>query len=231
MRTLTAVEELTPKAKHTRETILKTAIALFVEKGYDATTMRDIAAAAGCSLGLAYRYYPSKGYLIHTLYEQCVQEFEARIDDLPPGTLADRFDAAMKVKFEQLMPYRVVFGAIIGVILSPDSGVAVLGEEARETRNYALRTFAKIVMGSRDAPKQPQADQMTDLFYAGHLLLLLFWTTDRTPGFKATNDLLSVTKDVLAFVRPMLMIPQVARLLTRITEAMSPVFGGFTRPE
>jgi len=229
MKTLTAVEELTPKAKQTRETILKTAITLFVEKGYDDTTMRDIAAAAGCSLGLAYRYYPSKGHLVHTLYDQIAQEFEEHIDNLPAGNLADRFEAAMKLKFELLLPYRAAFGAIIGVILSPDSGVAVLGDEARETRSFAIRTFAKIVMGSKDAPKQPQLDQLTDLFYAGHLLMLLFWTTDRTPDAKATYDLLSVSKDILAFVRPMLRVPQVARMLTRVTQAMSPVFGGLTR--
>jgi len=229
MKTLTAVEELTPKAKQTRETILKTAITLFVEKGYDDTTMRDIAAAAGCSLGLAYRYYPSKGHLVHTLYDQIAQDFEEHIDNLPAGNLADRFEAAMKLKFELLLPYRAAFGAIIGVILSPDSGVAVLGDEARETRSFAVRSFAKIVMGSKDAPKQPQLDQLTDLFYAGHLLLLLFWTTDRTPDAKATYDLLSVSKDILAFVRPMLRVPQVARMLTRVTQAMAPVFGGLTR--
>jgi len=230
MKTLTAVDELTPKAKQTRETILKTAIHLFVEKGYDDTTMRDIAAAAGCSLGLAYRYYPSKGHLVHTLYDQIAQEFEDHVENLPPGTLAERFDAAMRLKFELLMPYRAAFGAIIGVILSPDSGVAVLGEEAKETRSFAVRSFAKLVMGSKDAPKQPQLDQMTDLFYAGHLLMLLFWTTDRTEGTKATFDLLAVTKDVLSFVRPILLIPQVAKMLTRITEAMAPVFGGVTKP-
>ena len=230
MKTLTAVEELTPKAKQTRETILKTAVQLFVEKGYDDTTMRDIAAAAGCSLGLAYRYYPSKSHLVHTLYDQVAQEFEEHLDDLPAGTLADRFDAAMRMKFEMLLPYRAAFGAIIGAILSPDSGVAVLGDEAKETRNFAIRSFAKIVMGSKDAPKQPQLDQMTDLFYAGHLLMLLFWTTDRTPEARATYELLAVTKEVLAFVRPMLRLPQVARMLTRITQAMSPVFGGLTRP-
>jgi len=224
MRSPAAVDDLTPKAKQTRETILATAIHLFVEKGYDDTTMRDIAAAAGCSLGLAYRYYPSKGHLVLSLYDRIAQEYEDHIDDLPPGTLAERFESAMKLKFELLQPYRAAFGAIIGVILSPDSGVSVLGDEARDTRAFAIRSFAKIVMGARDAPKQPQLDQMTDLFYVGHLLMLLFWTTDRTPGAKATYDLLSVTREVLTYIRPLLRVPQVARMLTRITESMSPVF-------
>ena len=42
--------QLTPKGERTREHILDTALSLFIEKGYDATTMRDIAVAAESSL-------------------------------------------------------------------------------------------------------------------------------------------------------------------------------------
>ncbi len=227
----TTSDELTPKAKQTRATILSAAIRLFVENGYEKTTMRDIAAAAGSSLGLAYRYYPSKGHLVLSLYDQIATEFDNHLDELPSGNAADRFAAAMQLKFRLMEPYRAAFGAILGVVLSPESGVAVLGDEAAETRAIAQRSFSRIVLGSRDAPKQPQADQLTDLFYTGHLLLLLFWVSDRTPGYKSTQDLLSSARDVLAFVRPMMMLPQVAGMLTRITQAMSPVFNGLTRAQ
>jgi hypothetical protein len=42
---------LTEKAEKTRERIFQTALGLFVEQGYDKTTMRDIAKADECSLG------------------------------------------------------------------------------------------------------------------------------------------------------------------------------------
>ena len=44
---------LTPKARRTRERILEAALALFADRGYEATTMRDVAREAGASLGLA----------------------------------------------------------------------------------------------------------------------------------------------------------------------------------
>lgn len=50
----------TRKAEQTRQRILDSALELFASKGYEGTTMRDIAAQAECSPGLAYRYFSGK---------------------------------------------------------------------------------------------------------------------------------------------------------------------------
>ncbi|MBW2465654.1 MAG: helix-turn-helix transcriptional regulator, partial [Deltaproteobacteria bacterium] len=42
-----------------RALILETALSCFRDKGFDETTMRDIAREAGISLGAAYHYFPS----------------------------------------------------------------------------------------------------------------------------------------------------------------------------
>ena len=46
----------TSKSERSRQKIVDAAVALFAERGFTATTMRDIAAAADVSLGLTYRY-------------------------------------------------------------------------------------------------------------------------------------------------------------------------------
>src|SRR5438067_13611060 len=73
------IAELTPKGQRTRALILDSALALFAEKGYAATTMRDIAGRAGCSLGLAYRYYARKEDLILAFYERWALELEEEV--------------------------------------------------------------------------------------------------------------------------------------------------------
>ena len=83
------------KSQQTREHILETALALFADKGYAETTMRDIAAAADCSLGLAYRYFGRKEEFILALYERLTDEFEMEVAALPPLPLARRFAGAM----------------------------------------------------------------------------------------------------------------------------------------
>src|SRR5215211_6045103 len=110
---------LTPKGERTREHILDTALGLFVEKGYDATTMRDIAAAADCSLGLTYRYFARKEDLVLSLYRRLAAEQEAYVLALPPAPLADRFVQVLQAKLAQLEPYRTAIGALFGAALTP----------------------------------------------------------------------------------------------------------------
>src|ERR1041385_7980581 len=83
--------QLTVKAEQTRQRIFDTAVRLFIEKGYEETTMRDIATAAECSLGLAYRYFASKEDFVIGLYRRNAALSEERVQNLTGGTLAQRF--------------------------------------------------------------------------------------------------------------------------------------------
>ena len=55
-----------------RQEILDTAMTVFMEKGYEAATMRDIAAAMHVVPGLCYRYFESKQVLYDTVIEQYI---------------------------------------------------------------------------------------------------------------------------------------------------------------
>ena len=67
------------KGETTRDHVLGTALNLFRRKGFDATTMRDIAEAADLSLGAAYHYFASKDDLVLAYYEGMQAEHERRV--------------------------------------------------------------------------------------------------------------------------------------------------------
>ncbi|MBD2452231.1 TetR/AcrR family transcriptional regulator [Nostoc sp. FACHB-152] len=53
-----------------REHLVDTALALFSEQGYDATSIKQIAAAAGVAVGLLYHYFPSKSEVMKAVWER-----------------------------------------------------------------------------------------------------------------------------------------------------------------
>ncbi len=123
---------VTPKAEATRQRILDTALNLFVTKGYEGTTMRDIAAEAGCSLGLTYRYFARKEDLVLVLYHRLAEELEEQVRTLPRASLAERFYRAMLAQLTLLAPYRELSGPMFGSALNPQSGQPMLHGNRRQ---------------------------------------------------------------------------------------------------
>ena len=217
--------KMSTKSRQTREHILETALALFAEKGYTETTMRDIAGAADCSLGLAYRYFARKEEFILALYERLTTEFEAEAAALPPGPLARRFASVMGSHLRRLGAHRETMGALFAAGLSPDSEVAVLGDGAAGVRSRIWHVFEGVIAGASDAPKPRQAEQMTTLLYAAHLLFVLFWLQDRSAGQAKTRELLGFAQEMLGRLRPVLGLPMVAKPLARLAQIVGPMFG------
>ncbi|HKF95564.1 MAG TPA: TetR/AcrR family transcriptional regulator, partial [Gammaproteobacteria bacterium] len=205
--------------------ILDHALHLFIDQGYGETTMRDIAAAANCSLGLTYRYFARKEDLVLALYRRLAQEQEAYVLALPPAPLADRFVQVLQAKLAQLDPYRSAIGALFGAALTPQSGIAVLGDETSDIRVRMERMFLAMIAGATDAPRERQARQLATVLYTLELALVLFWVHDRSPNHRATTDLLKLAHDGIALVRPVLRFPPIAKGLARLAQALGPVFG------
>lgn len=86
-----------------KEQILESALHLFLEEGYDSTSMRKIADAAGCAVGLAYHYFETKDEMFaQTLdyffqpYEQEMRVLAAQKDKDLYGLLEDCFSYVVK---------------------------------------------------------------------------------------------------------------------------------------
>src|ERR1700744_4814615 len=74
-----------PQRQRGRERVaalLEAAAACFVEKGYEAATMTEVAARAGAAIGSLYQFFPTKEVLAQALVEQYGQAFYAAIGKL-----------------------------------------------------------------------------------------------------------------------------------------------------
>lgn len=77
---------ITKEPEERKQEILDTAMRLFQEKGYEKTSISDIAKAIGVAQGLCYRYFPSKEVLFDSVVDQYA------------GILADALSAPVKGK-------------------------------------------------------------------------------------------------------------------------------------
>src|SRR6478735_8127391 len=69
----------------TRQHLYETAIRLIAARGWQATTLRDVATEAGVSVGLLYRYFPSKRAVVLALYDELSAEQEVHAAAMPHG--------------------------------------------------------------------------------------------------------------------------------------------------
>lgn len=69
------VAEPTGRGEETKSRILDTSITLFAERGFDACTMRDIAAAVGIKAPAIYNHYPSKDAVLAEAMQHILGRF------------------------------------------------------------------------------------------------------------------------------------------------------------
>jgi AcrR family transcriptional regulator len=99
----------------TRVTIQRHAVRLFTERGYDATTVNEVATAAGVAAMTVYRHFPTKEDLV--LYDEFDQLAATALTGIPPDeplvvrigrTLAATYDQAIADKEFHLARLRLM---------------------------------------------------------------------------------------------------------------------------
>jgi AcrR family transcriptional regulator len=75
---------LGPGARRTRAHLIETGHKVFAEKGYYATRVADVVAAAGVSHGVFYRYFGNKTQLFRILAERASERLRLTLAEIPP---------------------------------------------------------------------------------------------------------------------------------------------------
>lgn len=198
----------TQRGTETRGLLYETAIALIARRGYEATTLREIAKRAGVSVGLLYKYFPSKRAVVLALYDALSAEYEERASAMKEGSLAERFIFALRTSLQTLQPHRPALSALVPVLVS-DGSEGLFASATAFSRQRVQAVFQSAVEGAADAPRAELTPAVGRLLYLVHLAVILFWLLDRSPGQRATQEVIALIERVAAAASLALGAPQI----------------------
>lgn len=204
------------KSDATRRRLLERALVLFQKRGVDATTMRDIARAAGMSIGAAYYYFPSKEALVFAYYEDHQRGME-QLAARATGTLRERLGAIFHGKLDSIRPQRKMLAAIVQRLVDPGDPLSAFSKQSHEVRERAIAVIED-VLDDVPAAVRPLAASALWLLM---LSLMLVYINDDSPGEARTHGLVDDALDMIVAMLPMLGTPMGKALAERVTAALA----------
>ena len=213
------------KSARTRSAIIDAALRLFRERGYDATTMRAIAAEAGVSVGNAYYYFDSKERLIQGFYDR------AQVDHLAAARpildrekdLTARIVGVADAWLQTMDPYREFAGKFFKNAAEPTSPLSPFSPESSPARAAAIELWSEVLEGS-DArlPKKLRAD-LPELMWLYFMGIVLFWVYDPTPDASATRSVAARTAPLVVRAMSLTRLPVMRGMLDDIVALISEI--------
>jgi len=195
-----------------RQRLYDTAVALIAERGFDGTTLRDVAGRAGVSVGLLYRYFPSKQAVVLALYDELSTDQVARAAAVPRGRWRDRFLFTLDATLDVLGPHRQALASLIPVFVSNAPDGLFSGNTAF-SRERVQRVYQEAVVGASDAPGAEVAAALGRLLYLTHLAVVLWWLLDKSPQQRATRALIRLMSTALPAAAMTLKLPNVGKFV------------------
>jgi AcrR family transcriptional regulator len=180
------------KSDETRQKILSTALDLFRRDGFDQTTMRGIAAAAGVATGLAYYYYASKEALVMAFYERAQVELQPLLEEAQAAhrKLEPRLRAFIQTKLEYFTPNRKFLGALMGTAANPNHPLSPFSEQNRVIREADFAAFDRALAETKTTVATDLAPHIGKMLWMYQMGVILFWLYDESPGQTRTQRLL-----------------------------------------
>ena len=200
------------QGQDTRARIHAAALALFRKKGFDATTMREIAAAGGVALGAAYYYFPSKEAIVLAYYERTHRESSAQAEAVFATTsdVRARLGAAFHGKLDVLAKDRKLLSGLFRSIADPSAEASIFGERTRAIRDESILLFDRAIA---PAPELEALDAgarrvLVLALWSLHMGVMLYFIHDMSRGQHKTRALVDRSLDLVAGLLPI--APQLA---------------------
>jgi AcrR family transcriptional regulator len=176
-----------------RRTIIDAAVELIGEKGFKATTMRQIARSAGMGEATIYNYFPTKESILYAFYEDhmsaCIERLKA-VPQFETYTLQEQLQTLFHTSLELYLPHREFVGETLRLVLL---GAGRDWSHAKPVRKAFLSAVQDILSAAEEVgeiPAQVFQELLGQFLMDAYIGVVLYWLRDRSDGFENTSVLI-----------------------------------------
>jgi AcrR family transcriptional regulator len=182
----------------TKEQIFEHALEHFRKRGFEVTTMRDIARAAKVATGAAYYYFPSKEAIVSAYYDRVQLLHAEKVREQLAGEegLRERLGIVMHSKLEILKDDRMFLGALFRYTGEPGHPLSVFGKGTQPQRNQSMGILREALEGANVSAEMKQL--LVWAMWLAHLGMILFFIHDESDGQAKTHKLVDGVLGLLA---------------------------------
>jgi AcrR family transcriptional regulator len=215
----------TPRAEDTRRRIYESALKLFREKGFEPTTMRDIAAKAGVALGAAYYYFSSKEAIVLEFYREMQESSHEAILEALAGQkkLKDRIRVVLEKRLELLAPNRKFCDALFRHAPDMHDPLSPFSSETRPIRERAIEHLRVALEGGDVKVPADLKPQLPFLLWLYQMAIILFWLYDRSPHQERTQKLMEQSLGLMVSLLRLSGLPLMKPLRKTVLELVETV--------
>lgn len=184
----------------TRRQIVASAVDLMTRQGFDGTTMKDIARAAGIGDATIYKYFPTKDRIVLGYLDAVVQQALADTLQTPGFTgyqLQEKLQRLTDAVLERLLPDREFVAQVR--TLAQRSPLTLLAEPlaARQVLREAVSSFLEAAEAAGEI-EPCDFKGMAGGLYIDYLAgMVAYWLADTSEEFADTTQLVDLSLGVL----------------------------------
>lgn len=175
-----------------RKALIAAAVEIISEKGLKATTMRQIAKAAGMGEATIYNYFPTKEAILYAYYEDhmadCVKELRS-IPDFNTFSLQEQLQSLFDTSLNLYLADREFVAQTFQTVLLGSSRNWGRMKVIRNTFLEAVNDMLSAAAEAGEIPDQVFQDLMGQFFMDAYIGIIHYWLSDTSDGFTNTHVL------------------------------------------
>jgi len=210
--------KMSDKKAATKRKLINAAVTLFSERGFDNTTMKEIAKAAGVGDATIYKYFANKELILLGYFEQCAQDAidsAAHTVEFAEFSLHEKMQLLLDFYIDSLMAEREF---VIFCVDKFSHSPLFLLQDALKVQLLFRHVMSEYLTAAEEVdeiPEVPFKGAVCNLLAEYVFAVVFFWSKDDSEEFVDTSQMIDLSLAIIVIVLQ-------SGLINKVTE-----FGGF----